>query len=154
MPRRCLQEKSGAQGRHSRRRLRRPTAKRGAFTRCCLTLRPSEPWDRPDHWIALHWKIGIAKKCCFCHKDESIRHLCFKCHFARVAWSVIHAASGLFPPQSMSHMFGGSLWGIRMDLKRQVLLGAAATCWSLWLCSNDVVFDKKNNHLLYKNKCS
>jgi hypothetical protein len=42
-------------------------------------------------------------------------------------------------------MFGDWLWGISKELKPLVLLGAATTCWSLWLCKNDVVFERKPN---------
>jgi hypothetical protein len=41
-------------------------------------------------------------------------------------------------------MFGTRLWGISKDLKPLVLLRVAATCWSLWLCRIDLVFEKKN----------
>ena len=84
-----------------------------------------------------------SKQCCFCHKDETIKHLFFECRFARVVWSVIHAASGLSQPHSVSNMFGSWLCGLSKDLKSLALLGAAATCWSLWLCRNDLVFEKK-----------
>jgi hypothetical protein len=69
-----------------------------------------------------------SKKVSFCHKDETIKHLFFDCHFARVVWSIIHAASGLSQPHSFSNMFGSWLRGFGKDLKLLVLLGAAATC--------------------------
>jgi hypothetical protein len=60
-------------------------------------------------------------------------------------WFIIHAAFGFSRPHSVSHMFGSWLWGIGKEKKQLVLLGAAATCWSLWLCRNSLVFDKKHN---------
>lgn len=86
-----------------------------------------------------------SKICCFCHKDETIKHLFFECHFARVVWSMIHAALGLSQPRSVSDMFGSWLWGIEKELKPLILLGVAATCWSLWLCRNDIIFGNKHN---------
>jgi hypothetical protein len=53
--------------------------------------------------------------------------------------------SCLLQHHSISHMFGNWLWGISKELKPLVLLGAATTCWSLWLCRNDVVFERKPN---------
>ena len=40
-------------------------------------------------------------------------------------------------------MFGSWLCGLSKKLKWLALLGAAATCWPLWLCRNDLVFEKK-----------
>ena len=85
-----------------------------------------------------------SEKCCFCHKNETIKHLFFKCCFARAVWGCIQVALGLPQPRSISHMFGSLLWGIGKDLKFLVLLGAASTCWSLWLCRNDLFFLKDN----------
>jgi len=42
-------------------------------------------------------------------------------------------------------MFGSWLIGIPKEYKPLVLLGAAALCWSVWLCRNAVVFDNKKN---------
>ena len=40
-------------------------------------------------------------------------------------------------------MLGNWLAGIPKILKSQLLVGASALCWSIWLCRNYVVFDKK-----------
>jgi len=42
-------------------------------------------------------------------------------------------------------MFGIWLCGISKEMKQLVLLGAATTCWSLWLCMNDIAFERKSN---------
>lgn len=95
-------------------------------------------------------KDNLAKRnwqgnqdCCFCHCKETIKHLFFECHFARSVWTIIHVASGIRPPHHVSHMFSGWLTGVQKDLQLYVLLGAAATCWSLWLCRNDMIFDSR-----------
>jgi hypothetical protein len=46
-------------------------------------------------------------------------------------------------PQSVEHMFGSWLNGVTKHLRSIVLLGAAVTCWSIWLHRNDFVFEKK-----------
>jgi hypothetical protein len=96
-----------------------------------------------DNLAKRNWQDN--KRCCLCANDETIQHLFFYCHFARAIWSITHAASGLPQPHSISHMFGDWLWGISKELKPLVLLGAATTCWSPWLCRNDVVFERKPN---------
>jgi hypothetical protein len=82
-----------------------------------------------------------SEKYCFCHKNETIKHLFFECCFARAVWGCIHVALGLPQPRSISHMFGSLFWGLGKDLKFLVLLEAASICRSLWLCRNDLVFD-------------
>jgi hypothetical protein len=79
-----------------------------------------------------------SKQCCFCDKDETIKHLFFECRFARAVWSVIQATSSLSQSHSVSSMFGSWLCGLSKELKSLALLGAATTCLSLWLCRNDL----------------
>jgi hypothetical protein len=57
--------------------------------------------------------------------------LFFPCNFARSIWSVIQAASGLYPPTSIANVFGNWVHGI--DSKYIILLrvGAMALIWSL-----------------------
>jgi hypothetical protein len=50
-----------------------------------------------------------SKKCVFYHQDETIKHLFFQCRFARSIWSVIQVASTLFPPCSITNIFGNWL---------------------------------------------
>jgi hypothetical protein len=91
------------------------------------------------------WNWQGRKQWCFCHKDETIKHQFFYCRFTRAVWSIIHAASGLSQPCSMSHMFGTWLRGFRKDMKSLFLLGVTATCRSLWLCRNGIIFYNKLN---------
>ncbi|WVZ64235.1 hypothetical protein U9M48_013790 [Paspalum notatum var. saurae] len=56
-----------------------------------------------------------SKKCCFCHKDETIKHLFFECRFARVVWSIIQLASGLSRPHSVSDI-NNLVFGKKHDL--------------------------------------
>jgi hypothetical protein len=40
-------------------------------------------------------------------------------------------------------MFGDWLQGFNSALKPMLLLVAALLCWALWICRNDLVFEKK-----------
>jgi hypothetical protein len=99
-----------------------------------------------DNLIKRNWHE--SKTCVFCSHDEIIKHLFFQCNFARSIWSVIQAASGLYPPTSIANVFGNWVHGI--DNKYRILLrvGAMSLIWSLWLCRNDKVFDNKSSSLL------
>jgi hypothetical protein len=70
-------------------------------------------------------------------------NICFYCRFTHAVWSIISAVLGFSQPRTISHMFGTWLRGIRKELKQLVPLGATTTCWSLWLCINCIIFDKK-----------
>jgi hypothetical protein len=89
-----------------------------------------------------------SKKCVFCHQDETIKHLFFHCRVARSIWSVIQVASTLFPPCSITNIFGNWLNGIDNRFKKHIRVGAIAFIWSLWLCRNDKVFNDKNSSIL------
>jgi hypothetical protein len=99
-----------------------------------------------DNLIKRNWHG--SQTCVFCSHDETIKHLFFQCNFARSIWSVIQAASGLYPPTSITNIFGNWVHGI--DNKYIILLrvGAMALIWSLWLCRNNKVFDNKSSSFL------
>jgi hypothetical protein len=40
-------------------------------------------------------------------------------------------------------MFGDWLHGFNSVIKTVFLLGATVICWALWICRNDLVFEKK-----------
>jgi len=46
-------------------------------------------------------------------------------------------------PSSVANLFGGWLNGIPKQFKNLILVGAAALCWSVWLCRNVAVFENK-----------
>jgi hypothetical protein len=75
--------------------------------------------------------------------------LFFECRFARRVWGVIFLAFGIPPPSSVSNMFGSWLEGFEHNLRNIILLGAASTCWVLWLSRNYIVFEKKINLLSF-----
>ena len=57
-----------------------------------------------DNLAKRNWQGN--KQHCFCHKVETINHLFFYCHFARAAWLIIFASSGINPPNNVANMFG------------------------------------------------
>ena len=65
-----------------------------------------------------------------------------------MVWASVYAAWDIPKPHNMSSMFGCWLNRIPKEYKPLVLLGAAALCWSVWLCRNDVVFDNKKYFFL------
>jgi hypothetical protein len=94
------------------------------------------------------WNWHGSKRCVFCHHDETIKHLFFQCRFARTIWSVIQVASTLFPPCSITNIFGNWLNGIDSRFKKHIRVGVIAFIWSLWLYRNDKVFNDKNSSIL------
>ena len=93
-----------------------------------------------DNLFKRNWRG--SNKCCFCINEETIQHLFIECPFARLAWWAVQCAFNLSPPLSIENLFGNWLNGIPKLLKSQLLVGASALCWSIWLCRNDAVFNK------------
>ena len=93
-----------------------------------------------DNLARKNWKGSL--KCCFCNCNESITHLLFYCHHAKEIWKIVYLAIGLTPPKSISHMLGNWLSNFDNNERRVVLVGAAALCWAIWRCRNDIIFKK------------
>ena len=66
----------------------------------------------------------------------------FDYYFARFVWNTVHITYGIQLPTSFANMFGSWLYGLSLKLRNQILLGAVALCWSIWLNRNDMVFNK------------
>ena len=84
----------------------------------------------------------------FCHKDETIKYLFFKCQFASSIWSIIQLNSTIYPPKSIANIFGNWLNGVDNRFKQLIRVRALAIIWSLWLYRNDKVFNDKNCSLM------
>ena len=93
-----------------------------------------------DNLARKNWKGSL--KCCFCNCNESITHLLFDCHHAKEIWKIVYLATGLAPPRSISHMLGNWLSNFDNNERRVILVGAAALCWAIWKCRNDIIFNK------------
>ena len=57
-------------------------------------------------------------------------------------WKIVYLATGLTPPKSISHMLENRLSNFDNNERRVVLVGAAALCWAIWRCRNDIIFNK------------
>ena len=92
-----------------------------------------------DNLARRNWKG--SHKCCFCNSNETIRHLFFDCHHAKSIWRIVHLATGLSPPISISHMLGNWLSLYNKNERNLILVGCAALCWAIWRSRNDIIFD-------------
>ena len=96
-----------------------------------------------DNLIKRNW-TG-CKKCVFCHQEESVEHLFISCPLARDIWRLVHFTFSIYPPSSVSNMFGSWLNGTDKVTKSYIRIGVAAFLWVIWNCRNDVVFNKTQN---------
>ena len=55
--------------------------------------------------------------------QETIAHLFFDCHLARLVWRIIHTTFGIHRPKSIMDMFGSWLLGIKGDIKNCFIWG-------------------------------
>jgi len=93
-----------------------------------------------DNLAKRKWKGST--KCSFCSAEESIQHLFFDCYLARFIWNAVHIAFNIQQPTSISNMLGSWIKSFPFELRNQILVGAAALCWAVWLSRNDVVFER------------
>jgi hypothetical protein len=61
-----------------------------------------------------------SKLYAFCNQDETIKHLFFRCGFAKSIRSVIQLASALYPPCSVTNIFGNWLNGVDPRFKTHI----------------------------------
>jgi hypothetical protein len=57
-----------------------------------------------------------------------------------MCWNLVQISFGFTPPMNVSDLFGNWLNGFHRKLRNQIMIGAAALCWALWLNRNEVVF--------------
>ncbi|WVZ64633.1 hypothetical protein U9M48_014127 [Paspalum notatum var. saurae] len=81
--------------------------------------------------------------CCFCNEKETIQHLFFDCHIARFVWRIFQVAFGLKPPSNVTCLVGTWFEQVDPNMSPLVCVDASAIVWSIWLCRNDCVFDRK-----------
>ena len=65
-----------------------------------------------------HWTR--CKKCVFCNADESVQPLFISCTFASNIWRLVHFTFNVYPPTSVSNMFGSWLNGIDKYTKARI----------------------------------
>ena len=58
-------------------------------------------------------------------------------------WSVVYSTYNIPPQTNITNMFGNWLSGIDKLTKGRIHIGVAAICWSIWNCTNNIVFNKK-----------
>ncbi len=93
-----------------------------------------------DNLVRRNWHGSL--KCCFCMRNKTIQHLFVECHCAKFLWRALQFTTGLYTAHSIPHIFENWLMGVDKKSTKLILVGASAICWAIWLCRNDMVFDK------------
>jgi hypothetical protein len=57
-----------------------------------------------DNLAKRNWNGG--KQRCFCHKNETIKHLFYECFYAKFIWGLSQVAFNIAPPHNVGNMFG------------------------------------------------
>jgi hypothetical protein len=70
-------------------------------------------------------KDNLARQNWHYSNNETIQHLFFECHMARLIWIIIHTTFGLQKPNNVIHMFGIWLQGIRWKEKNLIFIGVS-----------------------------
>jgi len=62
----------------------------------------------------------------------------------------VHITFGIQPPTNFADLICSWLRGLSHKLTNQILLGADALCWAIWLNKNDMVFNEaKSNTFIH-----
>ena len=93
-----------------------------------------------DNLVKRKW--NGCTKCCFLARRRASNIYFFDCRLACLIWNVVSISFDIQPPSSITNLFGPWLRGFSLKLRGQVLIGAAALCWALWLSKTDVVFQR------------
>jgi hypothetical protein len=78
-----------------------------------------------------------------CSENETIDHLFFQCHVAKIIWGIIGFCIGAnnIPRNLRQYKTWVAEW---LPKGRPVyIVGCAAVCWAIWKCRNKACFDKK-----------
>jgi hypothetical protein len=81
----------------------------------------------------------------FFNQNENIQHIFFDCYIAKTVWRIIYFTLKIDPPVNSNHIIGDWESNEGCMHKKLLLSGVAALIWSIWLCRNDVVFNR--NHI-------
>jgi hypothetical protein len=60
----------------------------------------------------------------------------------KMMWMTISFTFGIRAPTTVTNLFGPWLISFSNKQRNQVLIGVAAFCWALWLCRNEIVFQR------------
>jgi hypothetical protein len=86
-----------------------------------------------DNLIKRNWR-GCTKLC-FCSFEESIHHLFFECHLARLVRNIISISFGIHIP-NISEMYGSWKRSFSCKQRKTVMIGVTALCWAIWHSRN------------------
>ena len=91
-----------------------------------------------DNLMKRNWKGN--QNCRLCNCNKTIKHLFLDCHHAKTIRRTVCIATGLTPPNFVSHMLGS--WLSNFDLKEKyILVEVAALYWVISRCCNDLIFE-------------
>jgi hypothetical protein len=93
-----------------------------------------------DNLVKRNWQGSTT--CCFCDKEESIKHLLFEYPLAKIVCRLVDVTFGLPHPKNVKNLFCN--WLVFIDKKdvKQIRVGVCAIIWALWNTRNDQVFNK------------
>jgi hypothetical protein len=84
---------------------------------------------------------GVEGQCVFFSQPKSIQYLFFDCHFAKFIWTTVHISFNIQKPLSILHPFNDWASSMGCNMRKLLLLGAAALIWTIWTSRNDIAFD-------------
>jgi hypothetical protein len=82
-----------------------------------------------DNLAKHNWKG--SKTCVFYSHPETIQHLFFDCHFAKFLWRAVQITFNIDIPTSVGHLFNYWPNSAGSQLRKFLLIGAAALWWAL-----------------------
>ena len=90
-----------------------------------------------------------SKLCSYCQNDETISHLFFNCQMACLLWRIISITFGLSKPNSVVHLFGTWLQGLKRRQKKYNVSWPMCFYFGPSGCLEMILFSKKLKNKLF-----
>jgi len=94
-----------------------------------------------DNLLRRRWKGD--DRCCFCDNKENIQHILFLLSCCEICLESLYYDIWFASSYRFEDLSGVCFQQTGQHMRSLICVGTSAILWSIWICRNDVTFDKK-----------